>query len=136
MSTKKVFCLGVWDLFHMGHLNLLLSAWKGADEGHLIVGVVSDEAVRAQKGNDRPIIPFDERSTIVGVLGFVRETVKLDGFYFPQEIIDSCDLIVIGEDQSHIKNVHQVPEAKRLNLPRYAGTSTSEIIRKIKNEPS
>ena len=136
MKMKKVFCLGVWDLFHMGHLNLLYSAYKGSGEGRLIVGVVKDAAVRRQKGQNRPIIPYNERLEIVRSLWFVKETVWLDGFFIPKAIIDQCDLIVVGADQSHIKNLPEIPKSKRLDLPRYVGTSTSDIIKRIKNEPS
>jgi len=133
---KKVFCLGVWDLFHFGHLNLLYNAYQGSGEGWLIVGVVTDEAVKRQKGPSRPIVPFDERMAIISALGCVRETVGVDEFRIPKDILDTCDLIVVGEDQHHIANLYEIPESKRLNLSRYDGTSTSKIIERIKNEPT
>lgn len=132
----RVFCLGVWDMFHMGHLQLLLRAYEEGKGLYrtLIVGVVQDEAVRRQKGDGRPIIPFDERIAIIKALGCVHDVVALDDFFIPKDLINLCDFVVVGEDQHHIKNLSDIPADKRLNLSRYAGTSTSEIIKRIKND--
>lgn len=53
---------GYFDLFHVGHLNLLQRASKLCDR--LIVGVISDEECVKRKGK-RPIIPFEQRLRIV-----------------------------------------------------------------------
>ena len=63
---------GAWDLFHIGHLNILRRARQHC--GHLIVGVTSDEAVFEMKGK-YPIIPLEERMEIVGAVGIVDEVV-------------------------------------------------------------
>ncbi len=49
---------GAYDLFHVGHLNLLRRASRMCD--HLIAGVVSDELCRQAKGAP-PVIPLEER---------------------------------------------------------------------------
>lgn len=61
---------GAYDLFHVGHLNLLRRARASCD--YLIAGVVSDELCRLMKGTE-PIIPLDERIEIVGALKVVDE---------------------------------------------------------------
>ena len=66
------YTTGVFDLFHIGHLNLLKNAASQCDR--LIVGVTTDELALARKGK-RPVIPFDERVAIVGALGCVSEVV-------------------------------------------------------------
>lgn len=63
---------GVFDLFHIGHLNVLRRAKLDCD--HLIVGVTTDELSLAAKGKT-PIIPFEERMDIVGNIRCVDEVV-------------------------------------------------------------
>lgn len=59
------YAAGAFDLFHVGHLNLLRRAKRQCDV--LIAGVVSDEMLREVKGID-PVIPTAERAEIVGGL--------------------------------------------------------------------
>ena len=59
---------GAYDLFHVGHLNLLRRARASCD--FLIAGVVSDELCQQVKGV-QPVIPLDERLEIVGALSIV-----------------------------------------------------------------
>lgn len=66
------YTTGVYDLFHIGHLNLLRRAADRCDR--LIVGVTSDELSFSRK-NKYPIIPLKERMEIVGALRFVDEVV-------------------------------------------------------------
>ncbi|MFT2818188.1 adenylyltransferase/cytidyltransferase family protein [Leifsonia sp. A12D58] len=63
---------GAFDLFHVGHLNILKHAKSGCD--HLIAGVVSDEMLLQTKGA-RPIVPLSERLEIVRHITFVDEAV-------------------------------------------------------------
>ncbi len=63
---------GVYDLFHVGHLNLLRTARGLCD--HLIAGVVTDEAAERVKGA-RPVVPLGERLEIVEALRCVDEAV-------------------------------------------------------------
>ncbi|MGY1720910.1 MULTISPECIES: adenylyltransferase/cytidyltransferase family protein [unclassified Blastococcus] len=59
---------GAYDLFHVGHLNILRHAADHCDR--LIAGVVSDEMLLQTKGR-APVIPLAERMEIVGSLRFV-----------------------------------------------------------------
>ncbi|WP_071606388.1 adenylyltransferase/cytidyltransferase family protein [Luteipulveratus halotolerans] len=63
---------GVYDLFHIGHLNVLRRARERCD--HLIAGVVSDEMAEQAKGR-RPVVPLAERLEIVQHISFVDEAV-------------------------------------------------------------
>lgn len=63
---------GAWDMFHIGHLNILKRARPHCD--HLIVGVVTDEHLLRVK-DKLPIIPLDERMEMVAALGMVDEVV-------------------------------------------------------------
>ena len=63
MKKYKVgYTTGVFDLFHIGHLNIIENAKKMCD--YLIVGVTTDEEVFRLK-NKKPIIPFEERIAII-----------------------------------------------------------------------
>jgi glycerol-3-phosphate cytidylyltransferase len=66
------YASGVFDMFHVGHLNLLRSARSRCR--HLIVGVASDEYADQVKGRP-PVVPCDERIDIISALGIVDEVV-------------------------------------------------------------
>ena len=66
------YTTGVFDLFHVGHLNILRNARLECD--YLIVGVTTDELSEEKKGK-RPIIPFAERMEIVENIKFVDNVV-------------------------------------------------------------
>ena len=62
---------GVFDLFHVGHLNMLRQARSRCDV--LVAGVVSDEMCELGKGI-RPTVPLEERVAIVDAIGIVDAT--------------------------------------------------------------
>lgn len=66
------YAAGAFDLFHVGHLNILKHAKSQCD--YLIAGVVSDEMLRLTKGID-PIVPLSERLEIVRHVTFVDEAI-------------------------------------------------------------
>lgn len=66
------YTTGVFDLFHIGHLNILRNAKEKCD--YLIVGVSTDECVLSYK-NKTPIIPYEQRAAIVEAIKYVDEVV-------------------------------------------------------------
>lgn len=68
------YIAGVFDLFHVGHLNMFKRAKEQCK--YLIVGVVSDEGVRLNKQAE-PFVPFEERIEMVRSCRYVDEAVKL-----------------------------------------------------------
>jgi len=128
---RSVFCLGVWDAFHVGHIRFIEKAHTFGD--FLAVGIVKDEAVRKQKGDLRPVIPFIEREEIIHKWPDVNGTIALDDFTIPQYIIKKYDIIAVGEDQNHILNLDDVPENKKRIIKRYPHQSTSKIIKRIQD---
>ena len=75
MSEKKYkvgYTTGVYDMFHIGHLNILKKAKERCD--YLIVGVSTDEVVESYK-HRASIIPFEERIAIIRELRCVDQAV-------------------------------------------------------------
>jgi glycerol-3-phosphate cytidylyltransferase len=72
MSRVVGYAPGAFELFHIGHLNLLRKAREHCD--YLIAGVVSDEVLIAHKGV-HPVIPLRERLEIVRSVRFVDEAL-------------------------------------------------------------
>jgi glycerol-3-phosphate cytidylyltransferase len=93
------YTAGVFDFFHVGHLNLLRNASQACD--HLIVGVTTDDLAEQTKGI-RPLIPFTERMEIVQSLRFVDHVL-------PQTSLDKMeawanlryDVLFVGENMRH-----------------------------------
>ncbi len=73
MDKKVVgYTTGVYDMFHIGHLNVIRNAKAQCD--YLIVGVSTDELVQKEK-NKTPVVAFSERVEIVKALKYVDEVV-------------------------------------------------------------
>ena len=72
MSKIIGYTTGVYDMFHIGHLNILQRAKEQCD--YLIVGVSTDELVQHEK-RKTPVIPYDERAAIVKAIRYVDQVV-------------------------------------------------------------
>lgn len=72
MTQRIGYAAGAYDLFHVGHLNILRRAREQCD--HLIAGVVSDEMLELTKGV-RPVVPLAERLEIVRSIRYVDEAI-------------------------------------------------------------
>jgi len=68
---------GAFDLLHVGHVRYLEAAKRATKGGFLIVGVNTDDSVRAAKGKGRPVLPERERAEIVDALRCVDRVVLL-----------------------------------------------------------
>lgn len=71
-NTIIGYTTGVYDMFHIGHLNILKRAKEQCD--YLIVGVSTNELVQTEK-NKTPIICYEERAEIVKAIKYVDKVV-------------------------------------------------------------
>lgn len=128
--TTRVITFGTFDLFHLGHLNIIKQARQLGDE--LIVGVSSDQLNFAKKQR-YPVCSQSQRMTIVqeikGVTGvFLEESLELKVEYIKHY---QADILVMGDDWAgrfdHFKTQCQV-----VYLPRTPSVSTTELIEAIR----
>lgn len=92
---KRGYTTGVYDLFHIGHLNLLKNAKSYCD--YLIVGVTVDELVSYK--NKTAVIPFEERRAIVEAIKYVDEAIAqtdLDKVAAWEKL--HYDVLFVGDD--------------------------------------
>ena len=120
---------GVFDLFHIGHLNILRRSKEMCD--YLIVGVSTDDLVFEYKGR-KPVVPFSERVAIVEAIKYVGEVV-------PQITRDKVealerlhfDIMFVGDDWKNSQlflQVEGVFKAKGVDIkyfPYTKGTSST-----------
>lgn len=121
---------GVYDLFHIGHLNLLKNAKGLCDK--LIVGVSTDKLVEYK--HKHPVIPFEERIEIVRSCKFVDATI-------PQEELDKYkmweklhfDILFVGDDWYNSPSWKEMEEkfdkvgVRVIYFPYTKGTSSTLI---------
>ena len=119
-----ILTYGTFDLFHIGHVQILERAAALGDR--LCVGVSSD-AFNSTKGK-RCIMPYDNRAAIVRAMRCVDEVFPEHHWEQKREDIDRCgaDVLVMGDDWTgkfdDLKDVCDVQY-----LPRTEGISTTDI---------
>lgn len=136
MEKKKVrvFTSGSFDLFHVGHLNILEKSAALGDE--LIVGVSTDELIEKYKGM-KPIIPFEQRFRIVSSIKCVTKVVKqVKLTEITQLQRENIDIVTIGNDweEKYLEGLEWMksqPDKKVVYFPYTPNISTTTIKRKI-----
>ena len=124
------YTTGAYDLFHVGHLNLLRNAKSLCDR--LIVGVTVDELVN-YKGKS-PIIPFQERSEILRSIKYVDAVVP----QYDMNKVEACEkvkanILFVGDDWYNTKKWKDYEKQltskniKVLYFPYTKGTSSTLI---------
>ena len=130
----RVYVDMVADLFHYGHVEFLKKSGVFGD--HLLVGIHSDDAVRANKRN--PILKMEERIASVAGCRYVDEVVPdapwiMDAAWIEKHRID---LVVHGDDYSseRIEHIYKIPIEMGIfrTVPYTSTISTTEIIRRCK----
>lgn len=126
----RVVTFGTFDVFHIGHLRLLLRAKELGST--LIVGVSSD-AMNFKKKRRWPIYPENERMQIVAALTCVDKTFLEESMEQKRQYLtdNRADILVMGDDWAgrfdEFKDICEV-----IYLPRTVGISTTETIENIR----
>jgi D-beta-D-heptose 7-phosphate kinase/D-beta-D-heptose 1-phosphate adenosyltransferase len=132
-GKRVVFTNGCFDILHGGHVQYLTAARGQGDV--LIVGVNSDASVRRNKGPLRPIVPEDDRATLLLALRCVDYVVLFDEDT-PERLVELLlpDVLVKGRDWAHFVAGREAVEAAggRVVLADLVpGRSTTGIIERI-----
>ncbi len=137
MSRVIGYTAGVYDMFHIGHLNILKNAKKQCD--YLIVAVSTDELVRKEK-NKTPVIPFDERVQIISALKYVDKVVpQVDKNKYGAWQKYHFDKMFVGSDWQGTPQWQKYEKELKphgveiVYLPHTDGISSTELTSLIKN---
>lgn len=139
MKEKIIgYTTGVFDMFHIGHLNILKNAKAHCD--YLIVGVSTDEVVETYKKH-LPIIPFEERFEIVSAIKYVDKVVPQTSMN-KMEAYENLkfDILFHGSDWKGSDMYNKIIEDfSRIGvdvvfLPHTEGTSSTMLREKLINK--
>ncbi|MFW6079694.1 MAG: D-glycero-beta-D-manno-heptose 1-phosphate adenylyltransferase [Gemmatimonadota bacterium] len=136
-TGRLVFTNGCFDLLHRGHVEYLAAAAELGDR--LVVAINADDSVRRLKGPGRPIVGEGDRAAVVASIRYV-DAVTIFDEDTPRALIAALlpDVLVKGGDYraeevvGHTEVVAAGGEVRI--LPYREGHSTSEIIRRIREE--
>ncbi|MCK4654866.1 MAG: adenylyltransferase/cytidyltransferase family protein [Candidatus Cloacimonetes bacterium] len=134
---KIVYSYYVLDIVHKGHLKMMENAKAIAgEEGKLIVGILTDEAVMEKK--TKPILSFDERFDLANAIKYV-DLVVAQETYSPLPNVKKIKPDILMESTSHtdeaIEEAQKVMESiggKVIVIPYFPSQSSSNIKNNIK----
>jgi len=132
LENKTVYAFVAGDLLHIGHLRALQQA--KALGNYLIVGVLTDEAIKAYKR--KPFIPFEERIELFANLKCVDEVVAQHNVDPTDNLrsLPQVDILVHGDDWNEnflgVEYMRQTGR-KAIRTKYYPHQSTTKIISKI-----
>lgn len=135
MNKSIGFTAGAFDMFHVGHLNLIKNAKERCD--YLIVGVNTDELIEAYK-QKKPVVPLKERIQIIEAIKYADEVLPvntLDKEKIWQQI--KFDVVFIGDDWKGSQRWNETEKVmgkygvKVVYLPYTIGTTSTLLREKI-----
>lgn len=139
---KTIFCDGIFDLFHRGHLKHLEKIHRHFDEPiYLIVGVTND--VNSTKYKRQPIYDENKRVKILESCIYVNKVILLTGLVVTQELMKNhhIDLVVHAfQDKQDYQNLYQyykypIQNNAFISLQYNKGISTTDIIKQSNLKP-
>ncbi|MFH1850924.1 MAG: adenylyltransferase/cytidyltransferase family protein [Candidatus Neomarinimicrobiota bacterium] len=135
---KVVYSYYVLDIVHKGHLLMMKNAKAIAGEdGKLIVGILTDEAVMEKKA--RPVLSFEERMDLAAAIKYVDLVVPQET-YSPLPNVKKIRPDILMESSSHsdeaIQEAHEVMNSlngRVIVIPYYPPQSSTGIKDRVKN---
>ena len=125
-----VYAAGTWDMFHVGHLNILKAAKSLGDI--LIVGVSTDELVYQYKGH-HPLLNYEDRSAVVAACRYVDAVVPQRDIEKDEQLQKlDADILVVGDDWWDRKvkgHDFMVKEGRRVVYFPYTEGRSSSVLR-------
>lgn len=131
LESKRVITFGTFDVFHIGHINILERAKSLGDI--LIVGISSDQ-LNFSKKERFPIYSEKDRLKIVQSLSFVDEVFVEHSLEKKREYIEfyKADILAMGNDwEGKFDMFNDICEV--MYFPRTPSISTTQIIEIVKN---
>lgn len=131
----RVYVDGVWDLFHVGHLQCLKLAKNIVKNAILVVGIVSDEDAASYKRT--PIVREHDRQSIIEQIRYVDEVIAPCPLIVTNEFLDQhkIDIVVHGfandEDREIQKPFFEPIQDRFREIPYTMGISTSQILKQF-----
>lgn len=137
MSKIVGYTVGSFDIFHIGHLNILKKAKQHCD--YLIVGLNSDQTMVRCK-NKEPVIKYAERKQILEAIRYVDEVVKVE-CPAPGEKADDwglrkkADVVFSGDDHKNAPEWRELIDYKEKHGGKvmffdYTKSTSSTLLRK------
>lgn len=131
MSTQTILTFGTFDVFHIGHLNILERAAELGDR--LIVGVSSDALNSAKKGR-APVFPQDQRMQLVAALHCVDDVFLEESLERKREYLlrYEADVLAMGGDwRDRFDEFSDI--CRVVYFDRTPAVSTTAVIEKIRS---
>ena len=130
-----VWTNGCFDILHRGHIELFKYAKSLGD--YLVVGVDTDDRVRASKGAPRPINNLEDRIEMLESIRYIDEVVSfdIDSELETQILLSGASIIVVGSDYKNKKVIGQQHCTELKFFDRIDEYSTTNILlKRSKNE--
>ena len=141
--VRRIYCDGVFDMLHIGHMAQFRKALEVTDGDYLLVGVMNDnDCVKYKR---KPVMSEEERYATVEACAFVNEVVRDAPEKITEELLTKhrIDFVAAGEEYADVAaleargayDYYAVPRAKNMLkfTTRTAGVSTSDIIKRIRS---
>ena len=130
----NIWTNGCFDILHRGHIEMFKYAKSLGDR--LIVGIDSDEKVRRDKGDTRPINRVEDRAVLLESIKYIDNVFVFDSSEELEKLICMLDIdtMVVGSDWQGKRIIGEECVDKVLFFHRMGNYSTTNIIKEVKKE--
>jgi len=125
---KVIWTNGCFDVLHRGHIELFKYAKSLGD--YLVVGVDTDERVKASKGETRPFNTIEDRVAMLESIKYIDEirVFDADDELDTQVLLSGAEIMVVGSDYKNKKVIGSRHAQEIKFFDRIDGYSTTKIL--------